>query len=48
MIGVCLRMPYEHVVVYLNDVSDAALATARRLLAPLQLVSYERPYPDGE
>ena len=48
VIGVCQRVPYEHVVVYLNDVSDAALATARRLLAPLQLPSCERPYPDAE
>lgn len=43
-VAVSLRVPYEHMVVCVSQLSDTAIDEARALLEPLTLEIYETPY----
>ena len=47
VVGICLRVPYEHVVVYFSEVSQAAVDDVRALLTPWTVEVFDSPYVDG-
>ncbi len=46
-IGLCLRVPYEHLVVKFSRGSQTAIEDVRALLAPWRLEVHDSPHFDG-